>query len=78
MNICVLITDIRGTHQSQLCSVWSAFSRPLVMLGIPTTDPVAVVSVNLLVVLVFQSSLFNSYCDYYFLRPRYIKNMKQS
>lgn len=61
--------------QSQLCSVWSAFSQPHVTLGIQTGYPVAVESVNLLM-LVDEDSLFN--CDDYLLRPKYVKNMKQS
>lgn len=64
--------------QSQLCSgVWSAFSQPHVALGIQTKYPVAVESVNLLVV-VGEDSLFNSCCADYLLRPKYVKNVKQS
>ena len=64
--------------QSQLCSgVWSAFSQPHVALGIQTKYPVAVESVNLLVV-VGEDSLFNSCCADYLLTPKYVKNVKQS
>ena len=55
--------------------MWAAFSQPHVALGIQTKCPV-VESVNLLV-LVDEDSLFNS-CDDYLLRPKYVKNMKQS
>lgn len=61
---------------SQPCSEWAAFSQPHVALGIQTKCPVAVESVNLLV-LADEDSLFNS-CDDYLLRPKYVKNMKQS
>ena len=60
---------------SQLCGMWAAFSQPHVALDIQTKCPV-VESVNLLV-LVDEDSLFNS-CDDYLLRPKYVKNMKQS
>ena len=49
--------------------MWSAFSRPRVTLGIQAKYSVAVVSVNLLVMLVDEYSLFYSCCDYCFLRP---------
>lgn len=58
--------------QSQLCSVWSAFSQPYVALGIQTKHPMAVESVNLLV-LVDEDSLFNSCCADYLLRPKICK-----
>lgn len=52
--VCIRL-DVAGiwdAHLSRLCSVWSAFSRPPVILGIPPKCLVAVVFVSLLVVLV--------------------------
>lgn len=54
--------------------MWSASPRPHVAPGIQAKSYVALVPVNL-VVLAEECSLFNSCCDYCFLRPKCLKNM---